>query len=158
MGNETQGVDYSAVLADLEARKAQIDSAISVIKALMTTGLPPAPAVTPAPATAVPPAPPGNGSLPFEIQSDTFFGLSILDASKKFLAMRKRPVSAPEILDALRRGGQLHANNETFLNTLGATLSRSDAKNGPLVRVSRGMWGLRDWYANKSSRASSETE
>jgi hypothetical protein len=145
MGNETPGVDYSAVLADLEARKAQIESAIAVITALVKGGMPPS--ATPGVSVgSVPPPNPPNG---VEILSDTFFGLSILDATKKFLAMRKRPSSGAEVVAALRAGGQINAQNDTFGNTLGATLSRSDAGSGSVVRVGRGKYGLREWYANK---------
>src|SRR5262245_26852820 len=102
MGTESQGVDYTAVLADLEARKAdlesqkaQIEAAIAVITALVNGGLPP-PVNVAAPAAAA--APPSNGNANVEIQSDTFFGLSILDAAKKYMGMRKRPSSAGEIV------------------------------------------------------------
>jgi len=148
MGTESQGVDYSAVLADLEARKVQLESAIAVIKGLMSTGLSPvsAPGLVSNAAIASGAAT-SNGVV--ELQSDAFFGLSILEAAKKYLAMRKRPLSGPEIVEALRTGGQINAQNENFGNTLGATLSRSDASSGSVVRVGRGKYGLRDWYANK---------
>lgn len=150
MGTESPGgVDYAAVLADLEARKAQIESAIVVIKALIAGGMPPPQIIaSPAGALATSGGSPPNGG-PTSIESDTFFGLSILDATKKFLAMRKRPSTGPEIVEALRQGGQVNAQNESFGNTLGATLSRSDAGAGAVVRVGRGKYGLREWYANK---------
>ena len=146
MSNEAQSVDYSAVLADLEARKIQIESAIAVIKGLVGGGgLPPlaTPVVQPPPSNSA-----GNGTS--EIQSDTFFNLSIGDATKKLLAMRKRPVAGSDIIEALRRGGQIHASKDGFGNTLGSVLSRSHANNGPIVRVGRGTWGLREWYGVKS--------
>jgi hypothetical protein len=143
MGTESQSVDYSAVLADLEARKAQIESAIEVIKGLTATGI----STMPSPhKSSVVVLPTGNA---VDIQSDAFFGLNIMDAAKKFLSMRKRPSSVPEIVEGLKRGGQVNANNEGFNNTLGSTLSRSETNSGPMVRVSRGQWGLREWYANK---------
>lgn len=151
MGTESQGVDYSAVLADLEARKAQIEAAIAVIAALVNGGMPP-PISIPSAAGQAPVSPqpsPSNGTGNAEIQSDTFFGMSILDAAKKYMAMRKRPLSAGEIVEALRTGGQINAQNENFGNTLGATLARSDAGSGAVVRVGRGKYGLREWYANK---------
>ena len=152
MGTESPfGVDYAAVLADLEARKAQIESAISVIKALIAGGMPPPqqPIIAPSGTAGMMAAAGASSGGSFSIESDTFFGLSILDATKKFLAMRKRPSTGPEIVEALRQGGQVNAQNETFGNTLGATLSRSDAGAGAVVRVGRGKYGLREWYANK---------
>ena len=151
MGTESpSGVDYTAVLADLESRKAQIEAAISVLKALIAGGMPPPlqQAIVP-PAGALPTSGGASNGGSLSIQSDTFFGLSILDATKKFLAMRKRPSTGPEIVEALRQGGQVNAQNETFGNTLGATLSRSDAGSGAVLRVGRGKFGLREWYANK---------
>ena len=147
MSNDAQGVDYAAVLADLEAKKAQIEQAIAVISALARGGMPAGVANVSASISPQPPSTSSGSSQ--EIQSDTFFGLSILDAAKKYLAMRKRPLSAGEIVDALRAGGQINAQNDTFGNTLGATLSRSDAGSGSVVRVGRGKYGLREWYANK---------
>ena len=148
MSSESQGVDYAAVLADLEARKAQIEAAIAVIKPLVALGLPPLVAPVMGPPT--PSLNGGNGGTTPSIESDTFFGLGILDATRKFLGIRKRPASAPEIAEALRAGGQVNATaSETFGNTLGATLSRSEAANGPVVRIGRGKYGLREWYANK---------
>lgn len=153
MGTESPGgVDYTAVLADLESRKAQIESAIVVIKALIAGGMPP-----PMQTIISPPAGPlatsggggGSNAGALSIESDTFFGLSILDATKKFLSMRKRPSTGPEIVEALRQGGQINAQNENFGNTLGATLSRSDAGSGAVLRVGRGKFGLREWYPNK---------
>lgn len=150
MSNESQGagVDYAAVLADLEARRSQIDAAIAVIKGLMAGGLPPVAAI-PASTIAVSSQGPAASGSGLAIESDTFFGLSILEATKKYLAMKKRPTSGPEIVDALRRGGQINAANESFGNTLGATLSRSESGNGPVIRVGRGLYGLREWYPNK---------
>lgn len=161
MGTDSQGVDYLIVLADLEARKAQIESAIVVIKGLVSAGITSVPvtqtismAQPSAQPSGQPSAQPTIGAT--EIQSDTFFGLNIMEATKKFLAMRKRPVMAPEIVESLRKGGQIHSMSETFANTLGSILSRSEANGGPIVRIGRGTYGLREWYANKSRSEASE--
>ncbi len=135
------GIDYAAVLADLEAKKAQIESAIEAIRGLAGGGLPSA-AGESAGRTKSNPA-------TSEIALDTFFGLSIPEAAKKFLAMRKRPATTPEIVEALTRGGQQNASSENFPVTVGAIINRAYRNGAGIMRVSRGVWGLAEWYPNK---------
>lgn len=140
MSSDPCGIDYAAVLADLEAKRAQLDNAIAGIRVML--GLPSGPLV-------------GSASLPqpaasaAEIASDAFFGLSIPDAAKKFLAMRKRTATTPEIVDGLKRGGQQNAASENFANTVGSVLARVYSSGAGIVRVARGTWGLAEWYPNK---------
>ncbi len=155
MGIETQGVDYNAVLADLEARRDQIDSAIAVIRSLITTGVTSTPPVELKSSFKAPAATNEDVS----IHSDTFFGLSIPDATKKFLAMRKRPVSPADIVAALKAGGQVNATaSDNFDRTLSSVLYRVSTTNGGIVRVSRGNWGLSEWYPNKSRKTAPKDE
>src|SRR4051812_12684919 len=96
------GVDYTSVLADLKARRAQLDNVISMLEAFVAGGLPPLGGL---PTNSPDALPTGNSAPPSNIiESDTFFGLSITEAAKKFLSMRKKPATVPEIVDALRRG------------------------------------------------------
>lgn len=143
------GVDYAAVLADLEARKAQIDQAIAVIKAIM--GMP----------AALAPSAVANGSATGpaagpEIAPDTFFGMSIPEAAKKFLAMRKRVCTTPEIVEALTRGGQVNAASDRFSNTVGSVLGRAHDNDAGIVRIGRGTWGLAEWYPNKPRKTKAQ--
>jgi len=85
----TGNVDYNAVLADLEARKSQIDSAIAAVKNILAS----AGVLT-------------NGHSegvirPEDIPAHAFLGLSIPDAAKKFLGMVKSKQALSQIMQAL---------------------------------------------------------
>src|SRR6266496_3223225 len=89
-----QGVDYEAVLADLEGKKSQLEAVISGIKSLLATGVV---GVTSVPTRV------GDGA-PIElgqIAGDAFFGMSIPDAAKKLLDSLRRPMSLQALSDAL---------------------------------------------------------
>ncbi len=139
MSSDPSGIDYAAVLADMEAKRAQLDAAIAGIRVML--GLPAGTA-----GVATPSPQPTNSA---EIAPDSFFGLSIPDAAKKFLALRKRAATTPEIADGLQRGGQPNASSESFPNTVGSVLARVYANGAGIVRVARGTWGLAEWYPNK---------
>lgn len=129
---------YDAVLADLKAKREEIDAAISTIEKVMgvSSGLSQAHLNK------------GASAAVANIQLDTFFGLSILDASKKLLEIKKKPLKAAEIADDLGNGGIRFAT-DTPENTVASILSRhvnSDASE--IVRVGRGLFGLSKWYPN----------
>lgn len=146
-------VDYEAVLADLEAKKANLETAISSIKALMALGVVGALGGTPRPQ---------EGSVVDlnQVQPDAFFGMSIPDAAKKLLDGIRRPLSMASISDALLRGG-FATTSKDFSNTVGTALRRQ-ADDGDIVRVGNtGDWGLRAWYPGLRRRpkgAPAETE
>jgi hypothetical protein len=80
-----------------------------------------------------------------EIRSDTFFGMGIADAIRKYLGMAKRPQRASEIAKALDEGGLLHSS-KSWLATVQTTLTRM---KGVVVRVPNG-WGLMEWYPGRN--------
>lgn len=147
MTSESSAVDYNAVLADLEARRAQLDAMIAGVQYILGQGAAPGISSPPGPASVQ------NGEIP----SDAFFGLSIPDATKKFLAMRKRTATTPEVIQALSRGGQVNASSSKFGNTVGSVLARADANGAGIVRVSRGTWGLAEWYPNRARKSAGKT-
>ncbi|MFZ1889767.1 MAG: helix-turn-helix domain-containing protein [Candidatus Binataceae bacterium] len=134
MANE---IDYTAVLADMEAKRAALDSAIAGIRQWLSLGggyeeTSGAPLLT-------------DRKLDSpEVKFDTFFGLSIPDAIRKFLAMTKRPQSVSDITKAFQDGG-MTTTSKNLLTTVGSTLSRLKQVDGDLVSV-QGKWGLREWY------------
>lgn len=146
--NSTAAIDYAAVLADLEARRAQIDAAIAFIRPLVGTSS----ALSPVVSGQVMPS--ANGTM--ELREDSFFSLSIPEAAKKFLSMRKRSATTPEIIDALRRGGQINASSNNYEKTVGSVLNRAHATGAGIVRVKRGTWGLAEWYPNKPKKSQPE--
>jgi hypothetical protein len=135
-------VDYEAVLADLEAKRAVLDSAIAALRQVANAGgqLLPVGGLSG-----------GGGDKaidPASIRDDAFFGLSIGEAGKKYLQMVKRKQSVKEIADALERGGLPHTS-ANFVNTVGTMMNRAAAGDPELVRVGRGEWGLAGWYGNR---------
>jgi hypothetical protein len=126
-------IDYAAVLADLVAKRDQLNAAIEAIEVM--TGQ----TVTP------------SGSRvkdePTEVRSDSFFGLTFPQAAKKYLAIAKRPQSAKEIAEALNRGGITHQSTN-FTNTIYTTLKREDDRGGDIIKVGK-HWGLASWYPGR---------
>lgn len=159
----TAPIDYIAVLADLEAKRGQIDAAIEVIRTLIGSGATPESAtqglaissdddgnVSTVRRVATPSAPPSG-----VIQNDTFFGLSTSAAVKKFLGMMKRPQFPRTIADALVTGGQLHAvDDKTAYANVSTALNRGKDTDFSLQKRTR-LWGLAEWYPNQPKQAES---
>jgi hypothetical protein len=135
-------IDYEAVLADLEAKRAALDSAIIGIRQVLSLG---------ALSTAI-----QTGSKEQSaIESDSFFGMSIGDAAKKYLRMMKRKQPAAKIAEALDFGGLQHTS-KSFPNTVRTTLIRLESE-GEVVQVGK-EWGLAEWYPGLRKGKKSEKE
>jgi len=124
-------VDYKAVLADLEARKAQIETMIAGVKSFIASGV-----VS------------SNGHVegvlrPEDIPTHAFLGLSIADATKKFLDMVKSKQTLPQIMQSLEKGGLPPAK----YNTVYAVLRRRENTVGDIFRMGDD-WALTEWYPN----------
>lgn len=126
------GVNYNAVLADLESRKSQIESAISAVKAILA-------------ASGGVSVDGANGGVinPEDIPRGAFLRLSIADATKKYLDMVKTKQSVPQITQALERGGLPPAKT----NTVYAVLRRRENDIGDIIRLGD-EWALAEWYPN----------
>jgi hypothetical protein len=70
--------------------------------------------------------------------------MSIAEAAKKFLVMKKRMQTTQDIADALEKGGMTHTSGN-WGNTVGSVLNR----NNDFVRIKRGTWGLVSWYPGR---------
>jgi len=86
-----------------------------------------------------------SAEIPTELRGDTFFGMTVADAIKTYLAMVKRPQRAADIARALEQGGFLHSS-KNWLNTVQATLTR---QKGIVVKMPNG-WGLAEWYPGRN--------
>ena len=144
----TAPIDYAAVLADLEAKRGQIDAAIAVIRSLIGNGggVDMAPQGTGTSASGGIATPSRNAaplSAPGEIQTDAFFRLSTSASIKKYLGMMKRPQTAKVIADALRLGGQVHAADE---KTAYVNVSTALRRTSDFVQTRNKEWGLAEWY------------
>lgn len=136
-----QGDPYDAVLADLRAKRDAIDSAIGTLENLRSGRL----GVAPAPAVAV---------VADEVTDDAgmFLGMSIVDAAKKLLGLRKRTMGNAEILKELQAGGLVLTGADP-LNVVGSVLMRRFNNVGDIVRVRRGVWGLKEWYPGRTFKS-----
>lgn len=134
---------YEGVLADLEAKRATIDTMIANLRQIM--GLGASVAITGGVQGVVAGAKPID---PANIRDDAFFGLSIGEAGKRYLEMVKRKQSTQEIADALERGGLPHTSTN-FTNTVGTMMNRLAKADPDIARVGRGEWGLAAWYGNR---------
>jgi hypothetical protein len=143
MSAESMATDpYEVVLADLRAKKAQIEQAISAIEALRGGANAAAGSGSPLPAT------PGSAA---DVDSPgAFLGMSIADAAKKLLAAKRQHLRNPEIAAAFKRGG-LVLNSKDAVNTIGSVLTRRANEVGDIVKVGRGTWGLKEWHRNLSA-------
>lgn len=136
MPDNDLNINYEAVLEDLRAKRDRLDAAIrgiETILGLQSSGV------------ALPVASGPSAPASQEVEPDSFFGMSIPDAIRKYLGMKKKPQSTQEIANALDRGGLTH-QSENFGNTVGSILHRIDNSGGDIVRVGRGTWGLATWY------------
>lgn len=125
-------INYSGVLADLEARKAELESAIAAVKAILAAG-----------GGGVGSGGTGGVHDPDNIPVGSFLRLTIVEAAKKLLDMTKVKLSVPQIAKALERGGLPPAKP----NTIYAVLRRRESEVGDLIRFGD-EWALAEWYPN----------
>ncbi len=135
-------IDYTAVLADLENDRDELDTLIAFIKR-KKLGQGEAGQVGAGTGTRPVTVRTGPGALTFNAP-DAFFGLGLIDAAKKYLTGVKAPRSAKEIAQALVSGG-FTTTSKDFNNTVFSVLSRENKQDGGIVKVNTG-WGLPEWY------------
>jgi hypothetical protein len=131
-------INYEAVLADLEARKAKLEAAIESIRAILAQG---------GAGTSGPIGPSGS------IAPDAFLQMSIPDATKKYLGSTRQKQSTQAIIDALEKGGL----PKSKYNTVYSILSRRQKQVGDIINMD-GDWALAEWYPNYKRKKSAEEE
>lgn len=129
---------YDTVLADLKAKRDQIDSAIAAIEAIRAGSAAPS----------LPGTPPGVVNIAID-GPGAFLGMSITDAAKKLLAAKRQPLKNPEIVAGFKAGGFTLGSKDP-VNTVGAVLTRRSQEVGDIVKVGRGTWGLKEWFPGRS--------
>ncbi len=129
MAGEWKTVDDKTVLAYLKSKRAALDQAIAALEGKASGAVEAE-----------------GGGLTEKIQTDSFVGLNIATASVKYLKMVGRPARTTEdIYNALAKGGLSHFTRES----VATILQRMHNQNGDIVRVSKGVWGLAEWYPNR---------
>lgn len=140
MSTENALIDpYDAVLADLRSKLGQIEQAIAAIEGLRSNG----------PVSSAPRA----AETGIVETAGMFLGMSIVDASKKLLAMRKQTLGNVEIARAIQAGG-LKLTAADPVNVVGSVLTRRFNQVGDIVKVGRGIWGLKEWYPGRNFKPS----
>ncbi len=134
---------YEVVLADLRAKRDDIDKLIRTLEAYR-----PAAAPTSASGLNAPKQTDGVGPL---------YGLSIVDAAKTVLRDRGRPLPVSDIVTGLRDGGHV-MNSEDPSNTVSSVLNRAFQQGSGVVRVGRGIWALAEPSAEPGSEPGFTTE
>lgn len=95
---------------------------------------------------------PAIGGSPVEVHTGAFLGMSTPKAVLQYLRMSKKAQTPRQIADALRDGGQAHAQDPEagYLNVYSA-LKRM--KNEKVARLQSGDWGLIEWYGGRPPKA-----
>jgi hypothetical protein len=134
-------MDYGAFLADLEARRAALDNAITALKAWLSSapGSSEGMSYVKLGTTVMNPSIHGG-----EVPSGAFLGKSIPEATKLYLSIVKQKRSTREIADALRKGG-MESTSNNFEGIVATGLHRASKNIGEIVRVT-GAWALAEWY------------
>jgi|CXWL01.1.fsa_nt_gi hypothetical protein len=158
MNDTTMNTNYAAVLADLERKRSELDSAIAAIRAVIgATGGATSSVAGEQPKT-LSSTPLGTMHGSVQLRSDAFIGLSIAEASKKYLGMVKAPVSTASLIEALSKGGI----PTPAYNTVYAVLSRQERQSGDIFKLLHTKeWALPEWYGGKipkQRKATSTTE
>lgn len=140
MGNDIQPINYEAVLADLEARKAKLESAIESIRQILGQ------------TANSPSGSPGGGISPTgKPAHDAFIGMSIPEAAKKHLTAVRRKLPTQELMNALTDGGL----PESKYSTVYAILRRRERQVGDIINM-KGDWALSEWYPNYRKKTKAE--
>jgi hypothetical protein len=131
----TEPINYEAVIADLEAKKAHLESMIAGLRVVAGMGNLGAPLS----------GGPGGGLPPTDgkIASDAFFGKSIPEAAVIHLGNVRRKLSTQQLMDAMEAGGL----PKSKYNTVYAILRRRESQVQDIVNM-QGEWGLAAWYPN----------
>lgn len=132
-------IDYTAVLADLEARRDTLEQIIAGIKRMLETHNR-EPLLT-------------SGSLPLEHDSqgsDAFGGMGIAEAAKKHLRTINKPQTTIQIANALERNGFKHESTN-FAKNVYTSLYRDIRESGDVVRRNR-KWSMSEWYTGNKKQ------
>lgn len=137
---EPQATDYAGILADMEARRAALDTAIAGLRAAIAAGILGAFGEVQTGLTAVntTATPAGLANLP----RGAFLGKTATEAVKLYLSTIRKKQTNKEIAQALRDGGLESAGD--FGNYITSALFRLK-KEGAVLRFDDG-WGLAEWY------------
>jgi hypothetical protein len=139
----TEPVDYSAIIADLEAKRAALDATITAFRAAQAAGALGISVGDSIPATG------DDVSLLLrgnEVPVGAFLGKSIPESAKLCLQIVKRKMTSKEIAEYLKKGG-IESTAQNFPALVHSIILRASRTGGsPIVKLDRSYWGLAEWY------------
>jgi hypothetical protein len=134
-------INYEAVLADLKARREQLNAAIASVEAILgQLGSGPGPG-----------SGPHGGPHP---KPDAFLKMTIPDATAKHLATVREKQSTKQIIDALVKGGLPPSSYQTVYGIL----LRREKQVGDIFHFKGGDWALSEWYPNRARPSAKGTK
>jgi hypothetical protein len=136
---------YAPVISELRAQIEEYQRTIEMLELLRSKGIRPIAMNAGRPSAPMP----SNGATPFA--NDAFFGMTIADAAKKYLAGTKKTAPARVIADALIAGG-FKTSAKNFVENVRSIISR----NGGIVFVN-GEYGLAEWYPGRKGVSKKST-
>jgi hypothetical protein len=135
---------WAEIIADLEAKRAALDSLIGSFRAAMALGALGQPGdVDMSGIVSGASVQSGNAGAPVELPAGAFLGKSLPAAIKIYLAAVKRKQHTREIIAALKDGG-VETTSPNFDNVVFGALTRLKAA-GEVLRFKDG-WGLTEFY------------
>lgn len=138
----TQPFDYSAIVADLEAKKAAIEATLATLRSAMAIGALGQAGDVPTAFNG------GSSSAPMyggDVPDGAFHGKGIPEATKLYLEIVKKKQTTREVADALQKGG-MESTSSNFVGVVQAGLNRArKLPNSQLVKLGI-YWGLKPWY------------
>lgn len=131
------GLDYAAMIADLEAKKTAIEASIASLRLAAGSES----------SVRSHDAAPGGGlnERPFDLPVGAFLNMSIPAAIKLYLSSIKRKQTVKEITTALKNGG-MESTSESFENTVATALHRMKMSDPPEALRFPDGWGLAELY------------
>jgi len=139
MGNP-EPFDYTAIIADLESKRAALDATITAFRAAQAAGALGQAGDMPAGATLAVPFGASGGEVPV----GAFLGRSIPEAAKLCLQILKRKMTSREIAEALKKGG-IESTAKNFPTIVHSILDRASKGSSGIVKLNSS-WGLAEWY------------
>jgi hypothetical protein len=149
-----ENINYAAMLADMKAKRAALDSSISALETALASGA----LGQPSDPSFVAENGGASGSIgPMDLPSGALLGKSVPVAIKLYLEATKRKQSPQEIATAIRELG-VESTSSNF-NTIVATTLKRLRISGDVLRFKDG-WGLSGWAppSLRNSLESSRTE
>lgn len=163
MASEKPIIDYNALLADLEGKKAAIEALIAYVRIAQTINIPTLADISQGGIRTIQlesGSPSGSGYSgysgspiqPDDVPAGAFHGKSVPVAIKAYLSMVKKKQTTREIIGALKKGGT-ESTSSKFDQIVYNALRRMQKVTGEILRSGEA-WGMAEWWPASVRRTS----